>query len=204
MKKPANFLLIAAAILCFAFIKPAPESRQIHVVIDAGHGGNDFGAKSGDFLEKDITAQFSERLKELNTDKDVVLHFTRTGDDAVNLVERTAFINEIKPDLVLSLHVNYNQRPEPNGIEIYTPATGENIDHSAALAKVLAAALESKNNLKLRGIKTAPFHILKNANVPAMTLELGFLSNPDDLKYLTNESHQKQIANTILDFIANM
>lgn len=204
MKKPIQFLLALAAILSFAFMNNTTETRKIHVVIDAGHGGHDFGAKHNQHLEKDITAQISKRIVALNSNDNVVLHFTRTDDSAMDLSARTAFINEIKPDLVLSLHVSSNPRPEANGVELFTAVEGDNAARSAELAEKLGSALESKNKLKLRGVKTAPFFILKNSDAPAITIELGFLSNADDLSYLTSDKDQDKIAKTILEFISEL
>ncbi len=204
MKKPIQILLIIAAIISFAFINNTTDSRKINVVIDAGHGGHDFGAKHNEHLEKDITAQISKRIAALNSNQNIVLHFTRSDDSAMDLAARTAFINEIKPDLVLSLHVTANPRPEARGVDLFTAVEGANAARSAELAKKLGSALETKNQLKIRGQKTAPFFILKNSKAPAITLELGFITNPEDFKYLTNEQEQEKIAKTILEFISEL
>ncbi|HRN98755.1 MAG TPA: N-acetylmuramoyl-L-alanine amidase, partial [Flavobacterium sp.] len=87
--------------MSLAFVKK--DDKQIHVVIDAGHGGIDRGALHEEVAEKDIVDAITTKIKLQNKDADVVLHFTRIGDEFVALSDRTAKINEIKPDLVLSL-----------------------------------------------------------------------------------------------------
>ena len=109
MKKAIPFFLTFATIVSFAFVTTnSVKSKQINVVIDAGHGGSDFGATSSSGIEKQIVAQITDKIKFLNKNGNVTIHLTRIGDQFLSLNDRSAMINKIKPDLVLSLHVNQN------------------------------------------------------------------------------------------------
>lgn len=180
------------------------EKRQKKIiVIDAGHGGKDFGATKDDLSEKYLISQISKKIKALYSDSDVSIHFTRSEDEFISLKERTDFINSISPDLVISLHINNNKNTDSNGFEIFITDKTDLIDKTKILAERLSSKL-SKTQLKNRGLKTGPFWILKNSSCPSMVVELGFISNENDRKFIASEKGQTEIAKTILEFISNI
>ena len=173
------------------------------IVIDAGHGGHDFGATKDDLNEKNLIAEITKKIKKEYSDSDIEIHFTRTDDEFIDLNNRTNFINKIKPDLVISLHVNNNKNIESRGFEIYVSDKNESFEKSKIFAEKLAVKL-SKTQLKNRGLKIAPFYILKNSTCPSLVVELGFISNENDRKFISSEKGQSEIAKSILDFISEM
>lgn len=196
------FLLLSASAL-MAF-HPG-DGKKITVVIDAGHGGNDHGATHETLTEKEITAQICDKIKALNQNENIDLVFTRIDDKSMTLAERADFINQIKPDVVVSIHVNYNKNVTTSGFEIYTSkADNANREKSVALATQLAGKLSENLNAKNRGIKEAPFFILNKSEAPAMVVELGFLSNASDREYLTAGTGQEKIAQSVLDFLQEL
>lgn len=201
MKKLIKPFALLAIGVCFAFALPKTgESKRINVVIDAAHGGKDFGAAHDAFTEKQITDAIASKIRALNKDKEVVLHFTREGDKFVDLNERVTTINAIKPDLVLSLHINYAKHEEASGMEFFVIKEGKNSEKSTMYANRLSDKFEDKG-FKIRGVKTAPFYTLIKSDAPAVLLELGFLSNQTDREYLTNEDKQEQIAGIVAEFL---
>lgn len=201
MKKLIKPFALLTVGVCFAFALPKTgESKRINVVIDAAHGGKDFGAAHDAFTEKQITDAIASKISAMNTDKEVVLHFTREGDKFVDLNERVETINSIKPDLVLSLHVNYAKLEEASGMEFFVIKDGKNSAKSTMYATRLSDKFEDKG-FKIRGVKTAPFYTLVKSEVPAVLVELGFLSNETDRSYLTNEDKQDQIAGIVAEFL---
>lgn len=201
MKKLIKPFALLAIGVCFAFALPKTgESKRINVVIDAAHGGKDFGAAHDSFTEKQITDAIASKIRALNTDKEVVLHFTREGDKFVDLNERVTTINAIKPDLVLSLHINYAKHEGASGMEFFVIKEGKNSEKSTMYANRLSDKFEDKG-FKIRGVKTAPFYTLIKSDAPAVLLELGFLSNQTDREYLTNEDKQEQIAGIVAEFL---
>ena len=120
MKKSIPLFLAFATIVSFAFVKPNSKApKQINVVIDAGHGGSDFGATSSSSTEKQIVEQITNKIKFLNKNENVSVHVTRIGDEFLSLSDRSVIINKIKPDLVLSLHVNKSSNVAKSGMEFY-------------------------------------------------------------------------------------
>lgn len=206
MKKPTKLFLLLTAIISLAFGNPKPsEPRQINVMIDAAHGGNDFGAVSNTINEKQIVEQIANKIKFLNKNKNVVIHFTRNSDELVTLQERTQIINTTNPDLVLSLHVNSNSNLKKSGVEFYVANKEVAVsEKSNDLAIKLSSELSKNSALTIGKIRNAPFYILKNATAPTVLIELGYLSNENDKKYLTNEKEQDKIAENILEFVSGL
>jgi len=199
MKKSLKFLAIALSIGLMAFATKE-NPKTFTVVIDAGHGGKDHGAVVNSATEKEITKRVSDQIANLNSDKDVVIHFTRAEDDFVSLQDRTDKINSLKPDLVLSLHVTSNPNTTASGMEFYVCKDNPKADESKSFAEKIEQKFIGKN-YKSRGVKEAPFFILKKSEAPAVLVELGFISNATDNKYLTDKAEQDKIAETILAFI---
>ena len=202
MKNLFKALLLVVAFATVSFI--SSEKETITVVIDAGHGGHDFGGKHDDLLEKDLANSISKKIEALNSDKNIKLLFTRDDDKFVELAERTNYINSVKPDLVLSLHVNNNKNVTTNGFEIFVSDKSVAYEKSNELAQKLVLDFEKNTPLRNRGVKKAPFWVLKKSEVPALTLEMGFISNQNDRNYITSEEGQNQIAQTILNFVSNL
>jgi len=173
------------------------------IVIDAGHGGIDFGATKDDLNEKKLMSEITKKIKAMYSDSDVSIHFTRKEDEFIGLKDRTNLINTIKPDLVISLHINNNKNTDANGFEIFIADNIDFLDKNKILAEKLSSKL-SKTQLKNRGLKTAPFHILKNSSCPSLMVELGFISNENDRKFIASEKGQTEIAEIILEFVSDM
>ncbi len=203
MKKVVYLLLITTVIISFGFKKTTDaDAKQINVVIDVAHGGTDAGATIKDISEKQLVEQLSKKIKSSN--QNVKIHFTRNEDKTLSLQERTDFINSLKPDLVLSIHINANRDSNKSGLEIYTFQENKFAEKSTEIAKELSSKLSENDFLKMNKIKTAPFFILKRANAPAIIIELGYLSNENDFKYLTDDKEQDKIAKSISEFISEM
>lgn len=206
MKIIFRLLIVAVAFSALAFTNPKKnDPKQIHVVIDAGHGGKDHGATFGGFTEKQIVAQISNKIKKQNQNTNVTIDFTRTDDSFTTLEQRTEFINQAKPDLVLSLHVNQVLNNfTASGLRLYIAKENSNNDRSAAFAEKFMDLFTKNHDVKAGKLQNAPFYILKNTEVPAIVVELGFLSNDNDRKWLTDDMEQDRIAQTILQFIGEI
>lgn len=173
------------------------------IIIDAGHGGTDLGATKDDFNEKSLISEISKKIKALYSDSDITILYTRTEDEFINLKDRTDFINANNPDLVISLHINNTKNTDANGFEIFVTEKTDLFDKTKLLAEQLSLKL-SKTQLKNRGLKTAPFYILNNSQCPSLVVELGFISNENDRKFIASKKGQTEIAKTILEFISEI
>jgi N-acetylmuramoyl-L-alanine amidase/beta-lactamase regulating signal transducer with metallopeptidase domain len=173
------------------------------IVIDAGHGGQDLGATKDGLNEKNLTSEIAKKIKEMHSDSDIEIHFIRNDDEFIALNDRTKLINNIKPDLVISLHINSNKNSNLSGFEVFISDKTNFLDKTKEFAELLSSKL-SKTQLKNKGLKTAPFQILKNSQCPSLVVELGFISNENDRKFIASEKGQTEIAKTILEFISEV
>jgi N-acetylmuramoyl-L-alanine amidase len=189
------FLFVLCIGVNFASADPTTPNK-IKVVIDAGHGGKDTGAQTNSVLEKQIVADVSAQLKELCTDKNIEIILLRTEDEFMSLQERVAKIEALSPDLVISLHANYSKNRDRNGVEVYVADIEYTIRSSFFGTKILESF--KRKDFKTSDLKSANFFLLKNLKCPAVTVELGFLSNSEDMKYLNSEFGQKFLAKQIV------
>jgi N-acetylmuramoyl-L-alanine amidase len=189
------FLFVLCIGVNFASADPTTPNK-IKVVIDAGHGGKDTGAQTNSVLEKQIVADVSAQLKELCTDKNIEIILLRTEDEFMSLQERVAKIEALSPDLVISLHANYSKNRDRNGVEVYVADNEYTMRSSFFGTKILESF--KRKDFKTSDLKSANFFLLKNLKCPAVTVELGFLSNSEDMKYLNSEFGQKFLAKQIV------
>lgn len=194
MKNYLRFLAAFAVAVCFAFAIPKEDDKLV-VVIDAGHGGHDYGSMFGTYMEKNINNAVAQKVRQLTNAEEIEIHFTREGDEFVSLEDRVKKINAVKPDLVLSLHVNFEAKKQAYGIEFFANEKGN------YRAVELENKLVQDGGYKSRGIRPAPFYILRKSEAPVINFEMGFLSHESDRAYLTNEAKQQELAQTIANYL---
>lgn len=200
MRNPLKFLGLFAAALSFAFASPGNgEPKKITVVIDAAHGGKDLGAAHGLVTESEIVKNIAVKIKEQNKDAEITIHLLRESDEFLELSERVERINELNPDLVLSLHLNYAKESANTGMEFFVCDQAKEYGKAEAYAQRLADKFEAAK-YEIDGVKNAPFYILKKSQAPVVVFEMGYLSSEKDRAYLTNDAEQKVIASLVLDF----
>ncbi|SMP32139.1 N-acetylmuramoyl-L-alanine amidase family protein [Chryseobacterium profundimaris] len=184
--------LFAVSVFSVAFLSFSPVNKKL-IVIDAGHGGNDIGASRNGIYEKEIVLNIGKKIQEFNSVQDkfeVIL--TRDTDNYSQLSERTALINKLNPEMVISLHMNNSphQESERHGLEIYT----QNTEASQKLALQIS---QKFNPCEVLGEKN--LHILRESKAPAVLVELGFINNTKDREYLVSEKGQQETAQKFYD-----
>jgi N-acetylmuramoyl-L-alanine amidase/lipopolysaccharide export system protein LptA len=179
------------------------NGNEFTLILDAGHGGKESGAEMNGYKEKDIALAFTKKIKALAESKGIKVVTTRTSDESLSLADR------LKPqgDFLLSIHVN----SEPiktsgvrNGIEMYTPTSDKKLNWF----KSTSMTYDLYKNLKtVEGIKTGnkPFQkklfLLQNSSAAGLVLEMGYLTNKQDFKAITNEAKQNELAEAIVNGI---
>jgi N-acetylmuramoyl-L-alanine amidase len=214
--------------------RPLAEFKT--VVIDPGHGGEEYGAIGPDGLsEKEVTLAVARLLKSLIEQKlGLRVILTRETDMSLSLDERTAIANNHKASLFVSIHANASRQKTAWGAETYFLSTDASDDSSRKLAalennplglpgesegmtsdiklilwdmaqtqyleesKYLASLIQNELNRSLdirdRGIKQAPFKVLMGAMMPAVLVEVGFISNPSEENKLKDKDYQTKIS----------
>ncbi|WP_054957380.1 N-acetylmuramoyl-L-alanine amidase family protein [Paenibacillus dakarensis] len=180
---------------------PIGSNGKKLVVIDAGHGGNDPGAGSvTGKREKAVTLAIALKVDALlKKEKNIDVIMTRSGDSTLKLGDRTTFANKAKADIFVSIHGNSNTSSSPSGTETYyTKGKGE---ASGNLAKTIHKHLIKATGFKDRGVKTADYYVTKYTSMPAVLLEVGFLSNKSDEAQMYKEDFQNRVAQGIVNGI---
>ena len=224
--KGSYFLVFLLAGLFLSFPLYGAESFPV-VVIDPAHGGDDLGVKLSDSRhEKDITLQIALELqKELMTAGNIKVQLTRTADRDVSIAERNKMVQATKARMMLSIHVNAGFGPKAAGYEVYFPGfkaipvdkkngaagiindmTGNrHLNESVALAQDILRKLQTVFPRKERGLREAPVPILEGLSLPAVAVEIGFATNLEDKKAISDENIQKLVAKalskSILEFM---
>lgn len=192
-------LSLVTAICCFLFsnfLFANNEHEKITIVLDAGHGGKDFGTKNTSYIEKDYTLEIVKEVKKRNKNANIEIVLTRDSDQFLELVERSALINKINPKYFISVHLNSAINTTKNGYEVFH--FPQNLE-----AKKLAEDFIENVNYPIEnlGVKSANFHILRDTKVPGIIYEVGFISNERDASYITSEEGKEKIITEILKFI---
>lgn len=170
------------------------------ICIDPGHGGKDPGASTQGVNEKDIVLNVSTTLKQLLEKQGIQVIMTRTNDTFVELKERCNIANREKADVFVSIHCNSASSTQAHGFEIYHSQGSINGQKLAADIKL--SVNENKSLIRAdRGIKTANFTVLTGTNMPAVLVELAFISNDADRELL--KTKQNEFAQAIAKGIFN-
>lgn len=170
------------------------------VVIDAGHGGSDGGTVSGECVEKDINLAVALKLKAILEDNKVQVILTRSSDEDVSLSERTSVANGSDADFFISLHCNYfEEDAQVAGLECYysSPDATESKEYAENI--INAASLDSE--IKTRDAKSEDYYVLRNTRMPAVLVEMGFLSNESERQMLLRDDYQETLAQRIAEGI---
>lgn len=186
---------IEEIIIVPALQKPRNDGKR-YVVIDAGHGGSDCGALRNNINEKDITLDIAKRVQTQLEKKGYIVAMTRTDDTYVSLQDRVDFSEIFNPDIFISIHVNSSNSETPSGIETHYYK-----DNSLKLAKYLHASMLNNINAKDRGLFKSKFYVINHTTAPAILLEIGFISNPNERAQLITESRKNATAKAIFEGI---
>jgi N-acetylmuramoyl-L-alanine amidase len=212
--------------------KPFKWRTKKIVVIDPGHGGRDIGARgTGGSLEKDVVLSLAQRIEsEIKSKYKVTL--TRTGDYGLDIPRRTDVANHLNADVFISIHTGGSFQHDAAGILIYyfpgtsaaASATGrgftkppaddggqvdwdrlqlKHIESSRLLARSLKERIDSRLNFTRSKILAAPVLVIRGADMPAVLIEIGYLSNPVEEKKLQDGRTLDDIARAIANGLNN-
>ncbi|WP_051227877.1 N-acetylmuramoyl-L-alanine amidase [Gillisia sp. JM1] len=181
------------------------KANQFVIVVDPGHGGSDPGAVGiNGNKEKDVVLKIARemiRISKSSPKNEFKIYLTRYKDSLISLSDRTKLTKALKADVFISLHCNHSNDPRARGIEIYVSnRISHQSNESVLLAYQLQKELRKKLGFESRGVKFANFQVLRESvtDYPAILLELGFLSNWEEEKWLNNPENINHMASLIL------
>lgn len=215
LKRKMLILIVTIAILSTAAVETVWGiseickgiwQKDVVIVIDAGHGGADPGAisQSGAVLEKEVNLNIAKWLQGYLQEAGYAVVMTRSEDQdlagdtegrrkAADMKERIRIMEEVKGDILISIHQNSYPEERYHGPQVFFQNHSE---EAAGLALLVQAEMNSftapENNREAKMGKD--YYILKNAPMPAILVECGFVSNSNEAAMLIQEDYQKRIA----------
>ena len=163
------------------------------VVIDAGHGGHDPGARAvRGSSEKHLALDTSRRIAAILRQSGLRVIETRTGDYFVTLDKRTAVSNRTRNTIFVSIHYNWARRSRAAGVETFFCGP-----RSSRLAANIQREIRKPYGAIDRGVKFRKFYVLRNAKRPAVLVELGFLSNPAENAKVQAPAMRQRLAEAV-------
>ena len=186
----------------FIELKSPHEVYDKVIVVDAGHGGNDVGTASEDkkYYEKDINLSVVLELKKLlDEDSTYKVYYTRLEDEKVYLNPRVNLVNAVEPDLFLSIHCNGSEYISAKGTEgLYGSTKNSGKISSKRFANICVEEVSNALHTKVRGVvKKNDIYIIGNAKSTVSLIELGFMSNDDDMEILKDKKYRKLAAEAL-------
>ncbi len=185
-----------------------PTANKV-VIIDAGHGSPDGGAISNSgIMEKDINLAIAQKLQALLEQTGSVAVITRADDNSIHdpgkttirakknsdLKNRKKIMEESQADVFISIHLNKFEQSQYYGAQVFYAAGTE---QSKVLAEMIQKELiQTIDNGNTRKAKPAAnnIYLLRDAVIPAVIVECGFLSNPEEERLLQTDQYQKKLA----------
>ncbi|MHB8523602.1 MAG: N-acetylmuramoyl-L-alanine amidase family protein [Limisphaerales bacterium] len=204
------------------FPKKDRSRRQLRVIcLDPGHGGKDPGNQAGGHSEKKYTLLLAQEVRRELARAGMKGVLTRNTDRFVELSGRPALARSQGAELFLCLHFNSTDVPQVRGVEVYcmtpvgassTNARGEGANSGAftgnlqdaknvLLAYELQKAIVRDLGLEDRGVRRARFGMLRPAEMPAVLIEGGFMTNPGEAKKIYDPVYRRELAQAIVDGI---
>ncbi len=172
------------------------------IVVDPGHGGKDPGAVSASGVrESDINLALARAFAAVSKEAPYETLILRTADVYMSLEDRARLANEAGAAAVLSFHANAAEDPFAYGYELWTSPgqTAADFLATAIFNRLFAAMLTYGRNDYSDGDpdKEARFYMLRRTAAPAVLIEFGFVTHPQDLAGLTDLRKQAQLARAV-------
>ncbi|NLT58323.1 MAG: hypothetical protein GXX99_05100 [Clostridiales bacterium] len=178
------------------------------VVVDAGHGGFDGGAVSGGVLEKDLNLQIAKKLEiellragyqvVMTRTEDTALKLDGKGGKTADLHARAKIVEQYPSAILVSVHINQFPVAKYSGSQVFYPRGAED---SKRLAQYIQQSIredlqpDNKREIKAAGRE---IYLLSQADIPAVLVECGFISNPGERMLLQGEGYQESLAKCIV------
>jgi N-acetylmuramoyl-L-alanine amidase len=182
-------------------IAPSAVLRGGLVLIDAGHGGQDPGALGArGLVEKTVVLDVARTVTERLAASGVDARMTREGDRFLELDERNAITNRLRPKLFVSIHADSARNRSADGFTVYVSrlASGASIVAADAIARRL-----QETGVPFRGRKEANYRVLVGSSSPAVLVEVGYLSNSREAAELADPVHRQQLGEAIAQGIVD-
>lgn len=186
-----------------------PTSTRPVVVLDPGHGGVDGGAEANGIIEKNINLSIAQKVRELCILFGFEVHMTRTGDVSIHDEDKTTIRAQKNSDLknrlaimtadpgavAVSIHLNKFPQSRVKGAQVfYAPKSQGSELLAQTIQDSFRTLLQPENTRQIKKADSSLFLLYNNTVTPAVLVECGFLSNPEEAALLATEDYQDQVA----------
>ncbi len=174
-------------------LSTVPNGRRV-VVIDPGHGGPDPGAVGiGGLRETDIVLDISQQVTSLLEQQGITVVLTRNGEYDLGLEPRVQMAERANATIFVSIHANAMpaNRSDINGVETYYYDTGKQ------LAQVIHQTILEDTGARDRRVRQARFYVIRRTSMPAVLLEVGFVTGVEDAAQLRSPAYRSRMAAAI-------
>lgn len=200
------FLFCFVSLFLFADGSAVNAGTGPTIVIDAGHGGQDHGARGQNPFceEKRICLQTARLVKKYLDQLGYHVVMTRNTDAFISLSRRVEISKQADSQLFVSLHCNSSRSPTAQGVEIFFYDSKEQKRRTFAskrLADSILTRMIRRTSARSRGVKKGNFYVIRETSMPAVLIEAGFISNPAERMNLKSIDYQEKIARGVADGI---
>lgn len=212
--------LLALCLLEGKLLSPTGEnasaSPSLTVILDAGHGGEDGGAISGKIYEKDLNLDITKAVGTYLSQNGIEVVYTRTEDvllydrnvnykgrkKILDLAARLRIARQTDNAIFVSIHMNSFPNEKYKGLQVYYSKNDKKSKIMAQMIQNNAMNLLQPNNDRKPKEATSAIYLLDRIEKPAILIECGFLSNPEECALLATPEYRQKLALMIAESLA--
>jgi N-acetylmuramoyl-L-alanine amidase len=183
-----------------SMVASGPHLIGRRIVVDPGHGGDDPGYRTGETTEADVVFDLASRIEGRLAAAGATVYLTRGRGQDPTPAERTAFANDARADLFLSLHIDAHESPHARGVSSFYYGTGSGASSTVGeqFANLVRREVVARTGLIDLGSHPKTWDLLRMTTAPAVRLDCGYLSHPVDRLLLLDARLRGTIAQAVL------
>jgi N-acetylmuramoyl-L-alanine amidase len=183
-----------------SLVDSGPHLIGRRIVLDPGHGGEDTGVTSGETTEADLVLDLASRIEGRLAAAGATVYLTRGRSQDPSLADRTAFANEARADLFISLHLDAHASEHARGVASYYYGTGSGASSTVGeqFAQLVRREVVARTGMLDLGSHPKTWDLLRMSRMPAVRLDCGYLSHPVDRLLLLDARVRSNIAHAVL------
>ncbi|WP_448610795.1 N-acetylmuramoyl-L-alanine amidase [Geodermatophilus sp. URMC 60] len=183
-----------------SFVESGPHLIGRRIVVDPGHGGTDRGNTFGETTEADLVLDLASRIEGRLAATGATVYLTRGRDQDPSPAERTAFANDARADLFLSLHTDAHTSEHARGVASYYYGTGSGASSTVGeqFANLVRREVVARTGMLDLGSHAKTWDLLRMSRMPAVRLDVGYLSHPVDRLLLLDARLRSTVASAVL------
>jgi N-acetylmuramoyl-L-alanine amidase len=183
-----------------SFVDSGPHLIGRRIVVDPGHGGPETGYTAGETTEADLVFDLASRIEGRLAAAGAQVFLTRGREQNPTLTQRTAFANDARADLFVSLHVDAQRSEHARGVASYYYGTGSGVSSTVGeqFANLVRREVIARTGMLDLGSHPKTWDLLRMTRMPAVRLDCGYLSHPVDRLLLLDARLRSTIAHAVL------